>query len=206
MKFNRVILFVGLGLILLVALYIVSKISYGLPALQTPFEDDRFDLRIVNVEESMRRECTNEITYCFSDNECTTRCIANTEYMCTNGICRNKRIITSIAENKCDASKGFIAYLMGDVAFGKYEYICRTVDPGIAISPDESNRMCLGGDIDIDYLKQFPSMERCSCNGNNDPERCVVPATENVRRHVVCDARYGDMLRRALANFNVYLS
>lgn len=188
-------------LCLLSCLYVIVKIRTNSVRDTDGENPERFTNKI-QLEKPERADCDNQQTFCFTDAECVQRCYVKAEYSCMHGICKNSRIIESNAKNKCDAKQGFIAYLVGNVAFGEYEFICRSVDPGIAVNVDEANNMCLNGDICIDYLKQFPAISNCTCGKIDDI--CIVPAMDNVRRYVVCDDRYGDLIRRALEKFHVY--
>ena len=141
-----------------------------------------------------KKYCNTEITYCFKDSECAVMCDRKTRYVCLNGVCRNDKILNaSTPENKCDIRKGLIGYLVGDVAYGKYNFICKSVDPGIALTTD-NNLMCKGQkDIIIDYTMKFPTINNCLCTNQS-----IVPATKMKRKHIECDNIYYELVARGL--------
>ena len=51
-----------------------------------------------------KKYCTNEITYCFENSDCSIMCDLKSQYVCINGICKNNKIITKVPENECDPS------------------------------------------------------------------------------------------------------
>ena len=144
---------------------------------------DKIDIKYGSMYGSGKRDCDTTKTYCFSDNDCTSQC-TNTNESCVHGICRTN-INSMEATNDCDPKKGVIGYFIGNTALGKYEYICKSVDPAIAISVNE-NRMCYGdSSYLIDYLSTFPSINTCTCSN-----QIIVPATSQKREHVECNAAY----------------
>jgi len=101
--------------------------------------------------------------------------------------------MTTIPENTCDATMGMIAFLVGSPAFGSFHFVCRSIDPGIAISTTE-NLMCNGEqNFGIDYLQQFPTIIQCTC-----PDLVPVPATSQVRRYGECNSQFADFVRLSL--------
>lgn len=152
---------------------------------------------MANVEVSKRRACTNELTFCFETAECRKKCLhhtSNAEYACINGVCRNLQIVKSTRDaDKCSLEKGLVAFLVGDRTFGTYDFVCKSIDPGIAIT-EATNLMCKGGSIGINYVRKFPSVGDCRCA---PASKCLIPATSEVREHVQCDERYYDLLQRS---------
>jgi hypothetical protein len=106
--------------------------------------------------------------------------------VCRNGVCVNSNVINSQApQNECDAERGVITFFVGNTALGRYDFLCRSIDPGIAPNnPNEDNNMCKFGNIDINYLRQFPSIANCSCPIGTQP--VILPATSQVRSYVHC--------------------
>ena len=131
--------------------------------------------------------CDLEKTYCFTDDDCFKKCVSTTS-SCIHGIC-STNINTSNIINDCDPTKGILGYLVGNTALGTYSYVCKSIDPAIAISVNE-NRMCYGDKTyQIDYLKSYPSIYSCTCSN-----QVVIGATSEKRRHVECDSRYIDLV------------
>lgn len=150
-------------------------------------QSDRVSINTGNLFGAGRKNCEIDKGYCFSDEDCDQQCSVSS-MSCVHGICLNK-IAISDATNECDPSKGVIGYLVGNTALGTYQYICKSIDPAIAISVDE-NRMCFGDDTyQIDYLKTFPSIYSCTCS-----DKVLVPATAEKREHAECDPRYSDLV------------
>lgn len=142
-------------------------------------------IKLVNgLEQEKKIDCQQKVTYCFEDSQCAQRC--SNLSVCSHGVCLNSNIFTTTAPiNECDASKGVLTFFVGNPAFGVYEYLCKSVDPGIADDDiKKPNRMCTGGNIDIDYTKSFPLMNNCNCP--NDFDMVIVPATSTVREYGVC--------------------
>jgi len=146
-----------------------------------------------------RVNCEFETQYCFTDGDCQRRCNANVAGLgarCITGICKNELLIEQLPENNCDPRKGFVAYLVGNPALGQVSFICKTVDPGIAISVDGINRMCAGSiePIDINYLKEFPYEKQCTkeiC-----PFPCLIPATSVKRSHIECNETFSLLITK----------
>ncbi|QBB28688.1 PIF-3 [Homarus gammarus nudivirus] len=150
-------------------------------------KNDRIAIKTSSLHGGGKKNCSTLQQYCFEDNDCLHQCVAST-MSCVNGICINNTNSTE-ASNECNPSKGVIGYLIGNTAFGTYEYICKTVDPGIAISVDE-NRMCHGDKTyQIDYLAQYPSIYSCECEG-----KVTVPATSQKREHVECNPAFSGLV------------
>jgi hypothetical protein len=150
-------------------------------------EDEKIDIKIGNLFGTGSRNCETTKTYCFEDNDCAQKC-SKSGMSCIHGVCSNNTNITD-AENICNPEKGVIGYLVGNTALGTYEYICKSIDPAIAISVDE-NRMCHGDDTyQINYLSVFPSIYSCKC-----PDQITVPATSQKREHVECNSTYKGLI------------
>ena len=140
-----------------------------------------------------KKYCSTYMSYCFNDSDCSIMCDLKNKYNCINGICKNNKIVTSVPENKCDPKKGLIGYLVGNTAYGKYEFICKSIDLGIALSI-KTNLMCKGQkNMFIDYTTKFPTINQCSCINKS-----IVPATQNKRKHVECDDIYHELVTRGL--------
>lgn len=143
--------------------------------------------------DSAKRDCANEMVFSVLDGQCQTVCQGPETYVSRNGICVN--VITqdtTAVRNECSAQKGVLAYLIGDPQFGKTDLLCLSVDPGIQPNdPEQPNRLCVNGTIDIDYRKQYPTLDGCRCATGYQLVR--VPATSSIRERGVC-------VKRALAN------
>lgn len=150
-------------------------------------EESTIELQAINVS-PYRKNCETLPTYCFDDDDCTTQCAMTTNFTCSSGICTNRSLLEFSTLNECDPALGFIAYYIGDVAFGDYNFICKSADPGIAINNNGvlENNMCKNGSISIDYLSKYPSMTECTCNNTTLSNQIVIPATEEVREYIVC--------------------
>ena len=150
-----------------------------------------------NLYNGERIDCTREINYCFTDSECARSCNFDSSYRCLHGICRNEVIRVENPLNDCKASMGILAYLTGDPQLGRFQFVCKSEDPGIAITSTD-NLMCNGGFIDINYLREFPDISSCDCvqsgGDNGTTDQVLIPATSVKRRHVQCDARYNDLI------------
>lgn len=144
-------------------------------------------------ERQNRKPCDTQTVYCFRDNDCSQQCEASFSslYRCINGTCRNNKILEfDGVKNECDTTKGMVAFMVGDTAFGRYEYVCKSVDLGIARSVDATNLMCRGGNIEINYVKKYPTIADCKCEYQS-----YVPATSVKRAHVECDRKYHDLVK-----------
>lgn len=136
-----------------------------------------------------RKECSSERVFCFQDSDCTRMCNVNSPYSCLNGVCMNERIITTTPIDECDSRMGLMPYLVGNPNFGIYKYVCKSVDPGIAVS-NTKNLMCLNGPpIPINYLKEFPTISQCTCT-----DIVHIPATSIKRAHVECSEHFSDFV------------
>lgn len=190
MNVQLVLILLFFSLLTVGSVYIIHSINTS--DIISLDEKKLIDSSFATVESANRRKCDSEISYCFTDNDCRLSCAQTSKYSCTKGICTNTRVVETLPENKCNAQKGFLAYLVGNVAFGFYEYICKSIDPGIALSVDANNLMCLNQDpaLDIDYLKQFPSAYSCSCSS-----ACPIPATSVKRFHIECNDNFADLFK-----------
>uniref|UniRef100_A0AAU8GFC4 PIF-3 n=1 Tax=Faxonius propinquus nudivirus TaxID=3139431 RepID=A0AAU8GFC4_9VIRU len=136
-----------------------------------------------------KKSCIQETVYCFTNNDCTQKCDNLNTYNCVNGICKSSSIIIVDDKNQCDNRKGVLAYLVGNTAFGTYEFICKSIDPGIAININE-NKMCAGDPLySYDYTLQFPQITDCMCE-----HQSLIPATSQVRKYVECDDYFYDLV------------
>lgn len=144
--------------------------------------------------QSSRVNCGAENVFCFEDQDCKNMCLLTEQNVCRNGICRNRRVIATNPNNECDPTKGLFALFVGDPALGRYEWVCDTIDPGVAL-PDGNNRMCEGGTMEINYLREFPSIPQCTCPVS---DRVAIGATSSTRRIVQCNNVFASLLRRVL--------
>lgn len=145
--------------------------------------DELFNLKS-QLEQNKKINCNQKVTYCFDDSQCNQRCTSQST--CSNGICLNSNIFTSTApDNECDSRRGVLTFFVGNPTLGRYEYLCKSVDPGIANDDiNKPNLMCTGGTIDINYLSSFPKISDCKCP--LDYQSIIIPSTPEVRSYVVC--------------------
>lgn len=133
-----------------------------------------------------RVDCTQQTTYCFENSHCRSKCLDTTGSICRNGICLSSNVLNTQAPiNTCDASRGVVTFLVGNTALGRFDTLCRSIDPGIAPNDvTQPNRMCFMGNIDIDYTKKFPSINDCWCP--YEKYKIIIPATREIRPYAIC--------------------
>jgi hypothetical protein len=133
-----------------------------------------------------RRNCDQNTTYCFEDSHCSKMCTLSSASLCRNGICINSAVINTTApKNECNAEKGVLTYFVGNSTLGRYDFLCKSVDLGIASDDvDKANKMCKNGNITINYLQKFPDILDCDCNYGFT--KVLLPNTSQVRRRVEC--------------------
>lgn len=142
----------------------------------------------VPATDEAKRDCSNEMVFSVLDAQCQVVCQGPETYISRNGICVNAITQNSTAvRNECSAKNGVLAYLIGDPQFGKADLLCLSVDPGIQPNdPTKPNEICKNGTIDVDYRKQYPSLDQCKCPPSMKLVR--IPATGSIREHGVCVA------------------
>ena len=176
------------GFFILIISFLVIIFIFVFIRIFTNFEFDTVPDVLLELKRSLEQKkkinCNQRVTYCFSDSECRQMCSNSAN--CSNGVCLNSNLFSTTAPiNECDATKGVLTFFVGNPAFGRYEYLCKSVDPGIASDKiTEPNLMCTGGDIDINYLNSFPKITDCKCP--EDYKLIIMPATETVRDYSVC--------------------
>jgi len=133
-----------------------------------------------------KRDCEQARTYCFEDSDCARLCTISSLSQCRNGMCINSAVInTSTIRNECNAASGVVTFFVGNATLGRYEFICKSIDPGIA--PNDitlPNKMCLNGNININYLNKFPTISDCTCPVNYLP--VIIPKVSQIRERVEC--------------------
>lgn len=133
-----------------------------------------------------KKNCDQARIYCFDDDDCQLACFQNGLFKCNNGVCVNRNVINTTApKNECDASKGVLTFFVGNAMLGRYEFYCRSIDLGVA--PDninEKNRMCINGNISVDYLKQYPDHTQCVCP--DGLVKILIPNTSMIRTLAAC--------------------
>lgn len=150
------------------------------------FKDhEPFKMAMANFFSSHKKQCQTEQVYCFGDSDCNAKC--STSNICLNGICKLDPGYVNPSD-LCDTKMGMVGYLVGNPEIGGYDWICKSVDPAIAISNTE-NRMCFNGTIEFDYAKHFPEIESCECD-----DKIIIPATLEKRKHVECNSIYKDLI------------
>ena len=174
-------------LIFIVLLGIMVKNKPG----GTPVKDF-LKIKLANMIGLGRANCDVEKRFCFGVEDCVHNCQNSSSVGCINGICKTDLNIIP-AVNECDPAKGLIGFLDGNTALGTYEFICRSIDPGIAISVDV-NKMCFGDpDFVVDYISAYPSIENCKC-----ASQIVIPSTAQIREYVECNSDFIDLVNTAL--------
>ena len=147
--------------------------------------DNRLDAG--DMVHAQRSNCDAELVYCFTDQDCQLGCQPRDLYSCMTGVCRSNRLqATDGTQDPCLTKMGMMSFIAANTTFGRYEYLCKSVDPGVAVSSHE-NRMCYGQTDpapDINYLNNAPLMSQCVCPEN---ATALVPATEIKRAHVECN-------------------
>ncbi len=146
-------------------------------------KDTKFFIKLQSLFSRGKVNCDTTKSYCFEDSDCNNACMGS-NYACLHGMCKKNLNIID-ATNNCDTKMGVIGYYIGNAALGIYEFICKSVDPGIAINTTE-NRMCYGdSSYQINYLDKYPSINTCDCVG-----KIIVPATSVKREHAECAPQY----------------
>lgn len=181
---SNLILETSVGFVALVLILYFVYLIYNIPK---QLELKRNDIQLAGtVNRSDRIDCDQNVTYCFEDAHCARLCSGKSGSICRNGICVNANVInTQVPINECNAERGVFTFFAGNVALGRYDFLCRSVDLGIAPdNPREPNSMCKDGLITIDYTKSFPSIFDCTCPP--DKTMVILPETSQVRRYAQC--------------------
>lgn len=187
MKPEKPTFFVYIVICLVVVIFFIILLCVLFNKKVNVVKNDKISIDTGYMFGSGKKECELEKVYCFTDDDCFQKCVATT-FGCIHGICLNN-INTSNIINDCDPTKGIVGYLVGNTALGTYNYICKSIDPAIAISVNE-NRMCYGDkSYQIDYLKSYPSIYTCNCSN-----KIIIGATSEKRRHVECNSTYIDLV------------
>lgn len=139
-----------------------------------------------NATQAPRIDCEQHVTYCFEDTDCAKLCQNISGSICRNGICLNTNVLNSTQPiNECNAKRGVVTFFVGNTALGRYDSLCKSVDLGIAPdNPNETNNMCKNGNININYLESFPSIQNCMCPPFT--KSIILPATSIVRQYAHC--------------------
>lgn len=143
--------------------------------------DPEFNLDLSN---RTKNDCYVNRNYCFDTDDCISACDDGFSFNCIAGMCIGMDIIQSQVINECNPITGQMGFLVGDPQLGRYNTICKSIDPGVAPNnPDDENRICMKGTISIDYRKNFPAINQCNCGSK---EQIVLPATSMVREVSAC--------------------
>jgi len=178
-----------LSVVLLLGLLCFLFVVWRLP--NSPITDDnKISLPSARADANNRINCNQTTVYCFEDAHCAKLCLDRTGQVCRNGICTNINVLNSTQPiNECDATKGVVTFFTGNVALGRYDFLCRSVDLGIA--PDniqEPNQMCKNGTISIDYVHRFPDIRDCVCG--DGLVSVEMAATSQVRPYTHCLSQF----------------
>lgn len=137
--------------------------------------------------EQHKRDCNVESVFSMDDEYCSIVCQSRELFISRNGVCVNVKNFDNENDitGKCDPRKGVVAYIIGNSEFGTIEHLCLSIDQGIQPDdPEKDNIICKGGDIDIDYLVSFPTVDQCKCPAGTT--RIIIESTVNVRKHASC--------------------
>ena len=175
-----------LGLFLLIIIVLVGYLVKILhQSVQNHMEPPTQNAFSGGLSKNTKRDCAAETIFSMNDQHCNTICNTPGTYVSINGVCVDTLAFDeSAVENKCNPSKGKIAYLLGDPMLGRTEFWCLSVDLGIVPDRGEDNYLCSGGSMDIDYLLNFPQLSDCVC-----PQGMFIAAIKNtsvVRLRGVC--------------------
>lgn len=181
----KLILIFTVVIVLVVLCYIIIRIRGN--EVTSALVDENFKMQISNFFNGDRSNCSEEILYCFSNTDCSRTCV-DSDKICQHGLCKAPVMNPIDWSETCDATKGMVGYLIGNTALGDYEFICKSIDPAIAISNTE-NRMCFDGSIEIDYNIAYPASSSCVCS-----HPVYVPATKEKREHVECSDIFYDLV------------
>lgn len=185
--FKKPSYFIYLIICCIVIVAFVILITTMLSKRSKVINEDKIDINTGFLFGTSKQNCSLNKVYCFSDSDCSQQC-ADSYAGCVHGLCSTD-VVASAAKNECDPSMGVIGFLIGNTALGIYEFICKSIDPAIAISVSE-NRMCFGDSgYKFDYLQSFPTIHTCNCNG-----KIIIPATSEKRVHAECDSRFEDLV------------
>lgn len=194
---SKVVILTSIAILIIILICVTGFISNQINSkYETVVESVNLLDLSSNLYNGERIDCNREINYCFVDSECARSCNFDSSYRCLHGICRNEVIRVEDPLNDCKPDMGILAYLTGDTQLGRFQFVCKSEDPGIAISSTD-NLMCNQGFIEINYLRQFPTISACNCLNSSNPNttnQVLVPATSVKRRHVQCDSRYWDLV------------
>ncbi|UHB41826.1 PIF-3 [Macrobrachium rosenbergii nudivirus] len=185
-KKPTLIVYIILCCVTIICFLIILIVLYNKKTGKNPTVE-RLQIKLQNLIGSGRKDCATERRYCFGNEDCMYKCI-DSNFSCINGICK-KDINKIPGSNVCDPSKGVLGFLLGNTALGTYEFICKSIDPGIAITVD-NNRMCHGDkDYVIDYISNYPIIKACKCDN-----QITIPATSVKREHVECNSEFVDFV------------
>lgn len=167
-------------LFLLIAIvFILNQLSdFNITKTQTLFYSTQ--------SENLRYDCNSETIYSFDDNHCNTICKGVGAFRSHHGVCTNTvNFNQGSIINDCDPKQGLLAILVGDPQLGTVKFRCLSVDLGIRPhNIEDPNILCGNGEIDIDYVKEFPSLKSCRCK--YDSTLVLIPSTSTIRTRGVC--------------------
>lgn len=167
---------------LIILLILCSLFTLYFKPYATHFSELRLPSLMVD---RVKYNCSEENIYSFIDAHCTLMCLNNATYSSRNGLCVNVAAFTSEdPKNNCDSSKGVIGKFIGNPLLGKYDIICKSFDSVQDDDTDVKNKMCLNGEIDINYLDHFPQITDCLCAEGTILK--TIPPTETMREYAVC--------------------
>lgn len=175
-----------LFLILLSFLFYVLYLIYTVGTNRNSKDGDLV-LFYGNQHKNNKVDCNTTFVYSSSDEQCRVLCSGDSLFTSHNGVCVHNILLNDAhVNNNCDPKKGVLAYLTGDTSLGTTGLLCLSIDPGIAPdNPDENNIICGNGTHpDINYLLNFPEIDSCNCGSDLVP--IIIPATENIRKRVIC--------------------
>lgn len=185
------IVIVLVSLVILSIIYFINGPNPNTSAMNT---FSKFNFKS-EVEKGFKKvDCQTTDLYCFANSDCMKICKINDRFACIKGICKldKDEIVSDFKKEPCNNENGQFTFFVGDTAFGRFVNLCKSMDPGIAIS-NNVNLMCKDGEDNskINYLIKNPQISDCK----NCPKKILVPATFSKREHVECNNQFYDMVK-----------
>lgn len=137
--------------------------------------------------ELLKYDCDVETIYSMDDSVCSALCRPPNIYFAKNGQCVNGITFNHTETiNNCNPKYGLVAYIIGDPQLGTTKSFCLSIDVGIQSDYSfQDNKICINGNIDINYLKKFPDHKNCFCLNINN-RKYIIPSTNVIREHAIC--------------------
>lgn len=191
MEWSIIIFIVCILIVILVFLIFLGTIDINRILNDSNENDNVFDyFKNFQTTSGEKRDCSVETIYSMTDEQCDAICRDTGQFRTSNGICVNILAFDQeIVNSECSPQKGLVAYMVGDTQTGTANLRCLSVDPGVR--PDNitlPNTICINGQIDINYLTDFPQRSNCKC-ANSYQKLYEIANTQTIRRRGVCAPR-----------------